>query len=82
LKPALMYKAFSLVAWRSSVWCQSNEPSERLLGQRTHWMHTKNRMAIPHWLPADEMTVPSRILSLPEAMVLDFQTFEQTLDGI
>jgi hypothetical protein len=45
-------------------------------------MHTNDRMIVPNWLPADEFTIPSRVLSLPETIVLGFQTFEQTLDGI
>lgn len=45
-------------------------------------MHANNRVVILHRLPTDEFAVPSRILSLPETIVLGFQTFEETLDGI
>lgn len=39
-------------------------------------------MIILHRLSTHELPVPSRILSLSETIVLGFQTFQKTLDGV
>jgi hypothetical protein len=39
-------------------------------------MHANYRVVVPHWLSADEFPIPSRVLSLPEAIMLGFQTLE------
>lgn len=79
VKPGLMYRAFSPVAWKRLAKCRTIESN---CNGRAYRMHAHDRMVVLDRLPANELAISPRVLGLSKAIVLSLQAFEQALNRI